>query len=219
MRLNRKGFSLIEMIAVLAILSIIILITIPRFEPYKKYSRENELKHEILEVEYQIKKVIINNDLDSWNRTGIITGDDLWTSKGLYDNLSSGKYIEIPKKLLKTKLEGEFYLKDGIVYYSKNKLYIEKEPYNVGDKDSEDFDIVENEIKPTVNKTPLFELMNIAKGLNKEDYGEGWISFSATLAMVEETYLSETANQDKINRALMRLERAIIELNPIIEPI
>lgn len=209
MKLNKRGFSFIELVAVLAVLSIILLITVPEFSPYQSYSRDSKIKQEISSVEYQAKKVIVQNNLAMWKMVEEEPNVELWTSKGLVKELEQGVFLEIPSNIIETELKGGFYLMNGRVYYSMSKLGVIEQP--------EEPDPIEPE-PVIVNKEKLLSSINIAKGLNEEDYESGFLALNAALSNAEKAYLDKQSSQAKIDRLQLILDRAIsqlVEIPPI----
>lgn len=209
MKLNNKGFGLIELIAVMTILSIITFFTVPNFSPYTSYSKEKELTQEIAKVEYEIKRIIIEENIKSWNiveDNGIKR--DLWTSNG--KNLDvSGKLIEIPKEVLDTELSGSFYFMNGKIYYSEEILF-SVPPNNL--EDSED----NSGIEKVVDKSRLNYLINFTADLDSTKYISGWIALEKTIEAAILVNSDNKANQDKINRAVDKLEKALLQLKEYI---
>ena len=212
MRLNNRGFGLIELIAVMAILSIIVLFAVPNFSPYINYSKEKELTQELAKIEYEIKRIIIKGNTKSWN---IVKDDgvekDLWTSNGKELDVS-GHLIEVPKEVIDTELSGGFYLMNGRVYYSMSKLNVIEQP-------EEPIEPGPIEPEPViVNKEKLLSSINIAKGLSEEDYESGFLALKAALSNAEKAYLDKQSSQAKIDRLQLILDRAIsqlVEIPPI----
>lgn len=212
MKLNKRGFSFIELVAVLAVLSIILLITIPEFSPYQSYSRESKLKQEISSVEYQAKKVIVQNNLSMWKMVEEEPNVELWTSKGLVKELEQGTLLEVPANIIDTELKGRFYLMNGRVYYSMSKLNVIEQP-------EEPIEPGPIEPEPViVNKEKLLSSINIAKGLSEEAYESGFLALKAALSNAEKAYLDKQSSQAKIDRLQLILDRAIsqlVEIPPI----
>lgn len=209
MRLNNRGFGLIELIAVMAILSIIVLFAVPNFSPYINYSKEKELTQEIAKVEYEIKRIIIEENIKSWN---IVEEDgakkDLWTSNGK-DLGVFGQLIEIPKEVVDTELNGGFYFMNGKVYYSEELLF-SVPPDHL--KDSED----SSETEKIIDKRKLNSLISFAENLDSTRYTSGWMALEKTIEAAVLVSSDNKVNQNKINRAVDKLEKALLQLEEYI---
>lgn len=201
---NNKGFGFIELIAVMAVVSILVIFAIPKYEGFIEYSKESELKQEIRKVEYDVKKDLIKIDVKDWEIMDNNEQVELWTSTGKKTSDLNNVYYKIPDSMIETTLEGgEFYMSNGGLFYSINKMPTKEK------------EITKDEVGPDENKIDkekLKELINEASKLNEKDYESGWKALNSTIVLAQEVYNSKSSSQEKVERTYKTLLNAINQL-------
>ena len=131
--MNKKGFTIIELLTVIAILGILVLLAAPRFLGYSEHARLAQIKNDIKVHETFIdSKLILDSKFtESWDEISKSDLESFKNENSIYDKrgllksnhqFDSEKYLIIPKKSkgvnVNTKLPGKFILDpDGDVYY------------------------------------------------------------------------------------------------------
>lgn len=203
MEFNRRGFSFLELVAVLSILSILVLIIVPELVPYQSYVRRSKLEQEISKVEYQAKGLILQDNLSTWRVVDEVPNVDFWTSNGRVNSLETDRLLEVPPGAINSKLEGGFYLANGNIYYTMNKL----------DSGEQVAPSRPNNKNPAiVDKSDLLISILSAKELKEADYKEGFEALKAILTNAEKVNSNKLATQAEVNRWQVALEVAISQL-------
>ena len=131
--MNKKGFTIIELLTVIAILGILVLLAAPRFLGYSEQARLAQIKNDIKVHETFIdsKLVLDSKFTETWDEISksdlesFKNENSIYNKRGLLKSnheFNSEKYLIIPKKSkgvnVNTKLPGKFILdSDGDVYY------------------------------------------------------------------------------------------------------
>lgn len=133
--INKKGFTIIELVVVIAVIAIITLLAAGRMTGYAKRAKITHIKNDIKAAENIIDEHLAIDQVlpENWNDVSLAKLNnsaamkDLYSTKGLVDKVEVDEYKEIDKstliKKVKTTLPGVFYTsKGGKVYYeSKGK--------------------------------------------------------------------------------------------------
>lgn len=135
MKINKKAFTIIELIVVIAILGILILLAMLSFGGQTRKAKVTLIRHDIKVAENAMEMYLIdNNEIPSnWR---IINNGDLNKAKNenlLYNREGLTKIIkqeehriigkDFIKEKIKTKLPGDFYVNQGgEVFYQKDKV-------------------------------------------------------------------------------------------------
>ena len=136
---SKKGFTLIEVLTVIAIFGILVLLASPRFLGYTEQAKLAQIKNDIKVHENHIDSELTRNEfyIENWKSISSNTLNSLKVENKVYDKrgllesnyeFKGEEYYEIPRKLVNTKLKGEFVLsKDEKVYYFDSKQSIDEE--------------------------------------------------------------------------------------------
>ncbi|MDU5080539.1 leucine-rich repeat protein [uncultured Tissierella sp.] len=156
--MNKRGFTLVELIVVIAVIGILVLIATPKLIGYTQEAKKTNILNDIRVLENKIEEYLIKNDDRLPNEfldTELIILETAQTEGKLYsvkgsvsvDNVLSGTFKEIHNNFIKSKLKGKFYVNNKAeVYYLDNIASAE-----VVENDPSDFAymVVGNEIEIT----------------------------------------------------------------------
>ncbi|WFA09574.1 BspA family leucine-rich repeat surface protein [Tissierella sp. Yu-01] len=132
--MNKRGFTLIELIVVIAIVGVLVLIATPKFLNYTAEAREARIKHNIKVAENEVEIYLIKNEAlpDHWkyvegnvleqaklegrlyDREGLVTdeveGAFNFFTISVYANEFEGRYKEIASDFIDSREKGKFYV-------------------------------------------------------------------------------------------------------------
>lgn len=141
--MNKRGFTIIELLVIIVILSIIVLLALPKLTSYTKEAKLNQIKNDvkIMENKMEILLSTKNEEFENWENVQIdlktlAFNNRLYETKGLARFVNEEfDYKIIPYSFRKeSKLGGVFYANmNGKVYYSPNKgePIDEKDPFYI----------------------------------------------------------------------------------------
>lgn len=158
--LNKKGFTLIELIVVIAVIAILILLAMPRLIGHIENTKLVHIRNDIKAAENMMDAYLIANDEmpGEWKKVSVAYLADkaklgfLHDIKGISKDVKGGDYKEIDKSILKkeinTKLKGSFYSNQGgKVYYEHQKTLGEINGSDLFDRDIDVSDTSEGKLK------------------------------------------------------------------------
>lgn len=137
--MNKRGFTLVELIVVIAIIGILVLLATPKFTGYTQEAHKANIINDIKVLENKIEEYLIkNNDNlpDDWTTLAdnsvlemAKSENKLYSIKGLVEDVPTGTFKEVPNDFMNSKLKGEFYVNelDATVYYINDKLEMPKD--------------------------------------------------------------------------------------------
>lgn len=124
--LNKKGFTITELLIVIAILAVLVLLAMLGFKGYKERARIVHIKHDVKVAEGLVGEYLIRDSSlpDMWVSSNPEESTrDVYDTRGLVDTVMDGNYKIIPKSEFKTNLPGNFHANEGgKVYYEDDKL-------------------------------------------------------------------------------------------------
>ncbi|WP_353096125.1 BspA family leucine-rich repeat surface protein [Tissierella praeacuta] len=147
--MNKRGFTLIELIVVIAIIGVLVLIATPKILNYTVEAREARIKHDIKVAENEVEIYLIKNEAlpNSWSyvdgnileqaksdgklydRNGLVTDEiegafNIFTIPVYADEVFGRQYKEISNDFIDSKEKGKFYVSEvnSKVYYVDVKM-------------------------------------------------------------------------------------------------
>ena len=134
-KINKKAFTLIEIVVVVAVIGILVLLAVPRFIGHSERTEITRVQHDVKVMEQKIGTIFINGD-DDFNKWGnnrkdlnqLAQDNELFEKEGVADAVDpiDGNYKVIPgeyKDKINTKLKGTFYANShGKVYYEHGEM-------------------------------------------------------------------------------------------------
>ncbi len=134
-KIDKKAFTLIEVLVVVAIIGILALLAIPRFIGHTQKAELVRIQHDVKAMEKEIGAKLINGD-DSFNEwesnskdlNQLVQDKELFENEGVAKEVepTDGTYKVIPKEYkdkINTKLKGTFYANSGgKVYYEPGEM-------------------------------------------------------------------------------------------------
>ena len=129
-KMDKKAFTLIEVIVVVAVIGILVLLAVPRFIGHSQRAELARIQHDVKMMEREMGAELINKDDDfnDWgnnikNLNQLVQDDELFEKEGVAEAVDpiDETYKVIPKEYkdkINTKLKGTFYANSaGKVYY------------------------------------------------------------------------------------------------------
>lgn len=160
--MNKKAFTIIELIVVIAIIGILVLLATPKFIGYTEEIHRANILNDTKVMENKIEEYLIRNDdklpsnfkeVDTSVLEEAKVQNKLYNLKGLVpsDNVLSETFKEVAEDFIKTRLEGSFYVSQdtGKVYYIDIKSGKTETPNLGGDETNKN---IEDELKDLENK-------------------------------------------------------------------
>ena len=134
-KIDKKAFTLIEVLVVVAIIGILALLAFPRFIGHTQKAELVRIQHDVKAMEKEIGTKLINKD-DEFNKwennikdlNQLVKENKLFEKEGVAKEVDStdGTYRVIPKEYkakINTKLKGTFYANSGgKVYYEPGEM-------------------------------------------------------------------------------------------------
>lgn len=141
--MNKKGFTIIELLIIIMILSILVLLVSPKLSPYIKEAKLSQIKNDVKVIEDKVEILLSdeNDDFKEWKNTEENLQTLAFNNK-LYEKEGIARFVDeeleykiIPSDFRKeSKLDGDFYANsNGKVYYSdkKGEPVDEKDPFYI----------------------------------------------------------------------------------------
>lgn len=133
--LDKKAFTLIELIVVIVVLVILMLLAAPKVLEHVEESKLAHIKNDVKVAEIALSEYLVKNETlpDEWlvvstsKLKGLIADSKLYDKTGYTQQIPEDTYREIDKEYIKkataTKLGGKFYVneKTNKVYYENDK--------------------------------------------------------------------------------------------------
>ena len=149
-KIDKKAFTLIEVLVVVAIIGILALLALPRFIGHTQKAELVRIQHDVKAMEKEIGTEFANgeDEFNKWENNSkdlnqLVKDKELFEKEGVAKEVDStdGTYKIVPKEYkdkINTKLKGTFYANSGgKVYYEHGKM-----PGDPGDSDEEIKDII-----------------------------------------------------------------------------